>query len=154
MREKATPFEYLLKCSEMSLEDFELARLDRAASLRRQLRDIAEEWVDAAVEAQLARWVRENRRSSAVRPARFRECEPEDLSEREAMARTLNCRRVGRNTPPNSLPPAVPVAGRERFSNERPRFRTGPPQRAPRRQRRYLEDSSPDRQYFRDDPES
>lgn len=61
MRDKTTPFHYLLECSQMSLEDFELARLDRAASLRKQLRDIAEEWVEAEVEAQLARWVRENR---------------------------------------------------------------------------------------------
>jgi hypothetical protein len=61
MRKKATPFQYLLECSQMSLEDFELARLDRAANLRKQLRDIAEEWVEAEVEAQLAHWVRGNR---------------------------------------------------------------------------------------------
>jgi hypothetical protein len=64
MRKKVTPFQYLLECSHMSLEDFELARLDRAANLRKQLRDIAEEWVEAEVEAQLAHWVRGNRRRS------------------------------------------------------------------------------------------
>jgi hypothetical protein len=61
MRKKAAPFQYLLDCSLMSLEDFELARLDRAANLRRQLRDIAEEWIDAEVEARISHWVRENR---------------------------------------------------------------------------------------------
>ena len=61
MRKKTAPFQYLLECSPMSLEDFELARLDRAANLRRQLRDIAEEWIDAEVEARLSHWVRENR---------------------------------------------------------------------------------------------
>lgn len=64
MRKKTAPFQYLLECSQMSLEDFELDRLDRAANLRRQLRDIAEEWIDAEVEARLSRWVRENRRHS------------------------------------------------------------------------------------------
>ena len=61
MRKKTAPFQYLLECSQMSLEDFELARLDRAANLRKQLRDIAEEWVEVEVEAQLAHWVRGNR---------------------------------------------------------------------------------------------
>lgn len=61
MRKKTAPFQYLLECSQISLEDFELARLDRAANLRRQLRDIAEEWIDAEVEARLSHWVRENR---------------------------------------------------------------------------------------------
>lgn len=64
MRKKSAPFQYLLECSPMSLEDFELARLDRAANLRRQLRDIVEEWIDAEVEARLSHWVRENRRDS------------------------------------------------------------------------------------------
>ena len=50
MRDRTTPFQYLLECSQMSLKDFELARLDRAASLRKQLRDVAEEWVEAEVE--------------------------------------------------------------------------------------------------------
>ena len=57
MRSKTSSFQYLLECSQMSLEDFELARLDRAAVLRKQMRDIGEEWVEAAVQAQLARWV-------------------------------------------------------------------------------------------------
>ena len=61
MRSKTSSFQYLLECSQMSLEDFELARLDRAAILRKQMRDIGEEWVEAAVQAQLARWVRESR---------------------------------------------------------------------------------------------
>ena len=72
MRKKSAPFQYLLECSQMSLEDFELARLDRAANLRKQLRDIAEEWVEAEVEAQLAHWVRGNRRRSVERTESIR----------------------------------------------------------------------------------
>jgi hypothetical protein len=72
MRKKPAPFQYLLECSQMSLEDFELARLDRAANLRKQLRDIAEEWVEAEVEAQLAHWVRGNRRRSVERTESIR----------------------------------------------------------------------------------
>jgi hypothetical protein len=67
MRSKTSAFQYLLECSQMSLEDFELARLDRASNLRKQMRDIGEEWVEVAVQAQLARWVRENRHTSDVR---------------------------------------------------------------------------------------
>src|ERR1700723_3032220 len=64
MRNKTSGFQYLLECSQMSLEDFELARLDRAARLRKQMREIAEQWIEAAVEAQLAQWVRVNRRTA------------------------------------------------------------------------------------------
>jgi hypothetical protein len=142
MREKSTPFEYLLKCSEMSLEDFELARLDRAASLRRQLRDIAEEWVDAAVEAQLARWVRENRRRTAARPAKFRQCDLEESSERQTPDRRLSSRKLSRNAPSHSLPPAVPVGERERF-------RVGDTSSVPRRQRRESRDASSELRYWR-----
>jgi len=72
MRKKSAPFQYLLECSQMSLEDFELARLDRAANLRKQLRDIAEEWVEVEVEAQLAHWVRGNRRRLSERTENIR----------------------------------------------------------------------------------
>lgn len=114
MRDKTTPFQYLLECSQMSLEDFELARLDRAASLRKQLRDIAEEWVEAEVEAQLARWVRENRGRSAARTVKFRQ--REDELERRPRALPDAQRSAKPKCPAlvTELPAPVPISTRPR----------------------------------------
>jgi len=104
MRDKTTPFQYLLDCSQMSLEDFELARLARAANLRRQLRDIAEEWVEAEVEAQLARWVRENRGRSAARTVKFREGEAELERRPRALPSASRSTKPKRPAPVTELP--------------------------------------------------
>jgi len=55
-------FDYLSGCSTSSLESFELSRLDRAAHLRGQLRDLIRQCVEAEVEACMARLVIEARR--------------------------------------------------------------------------------------------
>jgi hypothetical protein len=62
VRETPSSFDYLLKCSLTSLEGFELARLNRIANLRKELRDLVEEWVAAEVEARVSRWLLEARR--------------------------------------------------------------------------------------------
>jgi hypothetical protein len=49
--------EYLLRCSKPSLESFELSRLNRVANLRKELRMLVEDWIEAEVEARLAHWV-------------------------------------------------------------------------------------------------
>jgi hypothetical protein len=56
------PVEYLLRCSNPSLEGFELSRLNRIANLRKELADLYEEWIQAEVEARLARWILNTRR--------------------------------------------------------------------------------------------
>ena len=56
------PVNYLLTCSEPSLESFELARLNHIANFRKQIREIVDEWIAAEVEARLARWVLDQRR--------------------------------------------------------------------------------------------
>jgi hypothetical protein len=63
VRETPSSFDYLFKCSQTSLEGFELARLNRIANLRKELRDLVEEWVGAEVEARLSRWLLEERRT-------------------------------------------------------------------------------------------
>jgi hypothetical protein len=63
VRETPSSFDYLLKCSTTSLEGFELARLNRIANLRKELRDLVEEWVAAEVEARVSRWLLEARRT-------------------------------------------------------------------------------------------
>lgn len=55
------PVEFLLHCSRTSLDDFELSRLNRAANLRKQLRDLYAQLVSAEAEAVFARWLIEHR---------------------------------------------------------------------------------------------
>jgi len=63
MSDTNPPLDYLATCSKPSLEAFELGRLNRAANLRKELRDILEEWIQAEGEARLARWLLEGRRA-------------------------------------------------------------------------------------------
>lgn len=53
--------DFLLVCSEASLGDFELARLNRTANLRKQMRALESEMLRLEAEALLARWLREHR---------------------------------------------------------------------------------------------
>jgi hypothetical protein len=63
MNDADLPLDYLATCSKPSLEAFELGRLNRAANLRKELRDILEAWIQAEGEARLARWLLEGRRA-------------------------------------------------------------------------------------------
>jgi hypothetical protein len=56
------PFEYLITSSQASLESFELSRLNAVANLRKELRQIVDEWIEAEIEARMARWILERRR--------------------------------------------------------------------------------------------
>ncbi len=62
MTESRPPVHYLLSCSEPSLESLELARLNHIANCRKQLREIVDQWIEAEVEARLARWILDQRR--------------------------------------------------------------------------------------------
>jgi hypothetical protein len=63
MRDSEAPIEYLVTSSQTSLEAFELARLNRCANLRKELREVLEEWLQMEVDARLARWILECRRA-------------------------------------------------------------------------------------------
>jgi hypothetical protein len=63
----ASPLEYLVTSSEDALETFELSRLNRSANLRKELRDVVEEWIEAEIQSRLARWILECRRTQAAR---------------------------------------------------------------------------------------
>ncbi len=65
MSQLPAPFDYLATCSEPSLESFELSRFNRIANLRKELRQILNEWIEAEVEARLARWLLNQRRLDA-----------------------------------------------------------------------------------------
>ncbi|MFZ0036361.1 MAG: hypothetical protein WAK91_02995 [Candidatus Acidiferrales bacterium] len=62
MSDAKPPFHFIATCSTISLQSYELARLDAAANLRRQLQELTDQWIEAEVEARLARWALEHRR--------------------------------------------------------------------------------------------
>lgn len=57
------PLEYLVTSSQTALEGFELSRLNRCANLRKELRQIADQWIGVEIEARMARWILECRRA-------------------------------------------------------------------------------------------
>ena len=65
MEHTRPPLDYLLTCSEAGLESFEMSRLNRIANLRRELRDVLEEWMEAEVNARVARWLLECKRAES-----------------------------------------------------------------------------------------
>jgi hypothetical protein len=62
MSDAKSPFHFIATCSQISLQSYELARLNAATRLRRQLQEMTDEWIEAEVEARLARWALEHRR--------------------------------------------------------------------------------------------
>ncbi|MHB8755965.1 MAG: hypothetical protein ACYC92_13575 [Candidatus Acidiferrales bacterium] len=61
--------DYLATCSKISLESFELARLNDLANLRQQMMEIVDEWVEADIQARIAEWILVSRRQQAARRA-------------------------------------------------------------------------------------
>jgi len=56
-------FKFLLDSSNEVIGEYELSRLNLAANLRKEMRAVVEQILDALVEARLARWLRDNRQA-------------------------------------------------------------------------------------------
>jgi hypothetical protein len=69
MRGTEPTLEYLLACSKISLESFGLSRLNRASNLRKELSQVAEQWVAAEVSFRLARLIADRRDAGIPAPA-------------------------------------------------------------------------------------
>jgi len=67
METRTLPDGYLDVCSIEALESLELARLSKAANLRGEMKEVLRRWIDAEVDAKLARWMLEKRRSQQFR---------------------------------------------------------------------------------------
>ena len=51
------PIDYLHAASRSSLQSFELARLNHAANLKREIAALIDQWLEETAEAMLARWM-------------------------------------------------------------------------------------------------
>jgi hypothetical protein len=51
------PIDYLRSASRSSLHSFELARLNHAANLKREIAVLIDQWLEETAEAMLARWM-------------------------------------------------------------------------------------------------
>jgi hypothetical protein len=51
------PIDYLRSASRSSLHSFELARLNHAANLKREITVLIDQWLEETAEAMLARWM-------------------------------------------------------------------------------------------------
>jgi len=51
------PVDYLRSASRSSLHSFELARLNHAANLKREISVLIDQWLEETAEAMLARWM-------------------------------------------------------------------------------------------------
>jgi hypothetical protein len=60
------PLESLLTFSQSCLEGFEHSRLNLISNLRKEFRDLFEEFVQSEIDARLARWIFERRQASGV----------------------------------------------------------------------------------------
>lgn len=58
--------DYLATCSKISLESFELARLNDLSNLRQQMIEIVDEWVETDIQARIAEWILVRRRQQAA----------------------------------------------------------------------------------------
>ncbi|MFZ0336007.1 MAG: hypothetical protein WAN10_15295 [Candidatus Acidiferrales bacterium] len=62
--------EYLATCSKISLESFELARLNDRANLRKEMVELLDELIEVDIQARIAEWVLTHRRlQAAMQPA-------------------------------------------------------------------------------------
>lgn len=69
MKTTKSMLDYLARCSQTSLESFELARLNDLANLRKQMIDVIDEWVETDIQARIAEWILlRHRQQNSLRP--------------------------------------------------------------------------------------
>jgi hypothetical protein len=84
------PLAYLLSSSKISLESYELLRLNRASNLRKEMLQLLDRWVDAETEARLAREILEWKRIER------RKEDPDNFSTAEPLLTALTAVPIGR----------------------------------------------------------
>ena len=104
---KNVPVNFLLACSETTLASFQLARMNQAANLRKEINGLVERMVDERATAALAGWFRTADREMLKRALE----NPEDPME-WAQAQIRNAGREAGDLLP--MPPAEPGAAHRR----------------------------------------
>ncbi len=66
MKTTKSMLDYLARCSQTSLESFQLARLNDLANLRRQMIDVIDEWVETDIQARISEWILLRKRHQAT----------------------------------------------------------------------------------------
>ena len=117
------PLEYLRAASRTSLQSFELARLNHAANLKREIAALIDQWIQENSEATLARWMLDHHDSLHNLPSSV----PDAVAASpEAEASPL---------PDSPMPRAVIIRPSPRFSTAQPAV-PGPIGRNPQKLKR------------------
>jgi hypothetical protein len=109
------PLESLLKLSQNCLVGFELTSLNRIANLRKEFREVLDEWIEAQIAASFARWVVEYRlvRDSSADQRALPPSDPSQLSVR-TVAHVPDQLLLPSG---DELPPAIPFAAMVQFGD-------------------------------------
>jgi hypothetical protein len=113
------PVGYLAGASKISLESFELNRLNQIANLRKELREVMGEWIEAEVEVRFARWVLENRQACPSSVVPFPETTPEPAAIFESDRPALAPSGLSRAIVKHPIPPRLGIAPRKRSLHTR-----------------------------------
>jgi len=104
----AVPLNFLLTCSEATLDSFQLAKLAAVANLRSELHNVLDKLIEEAVEAGLARWFKNHGRDEIKHAI---ENPPDILAEAREMIRTRG-KSQEEIRPIRPLPPGMAVLDR------------------------------------------
>jgi hypothetical protein len=106
MSENPLPLEYLVTSSQSAVESFELSRLNRVSNLRKEIRQIVDEWIAAEAEARIARWILDCRRARTDDAAPLRSSATDALpaTPPSAAAEHKRCDPI----PMEEMPPGAP----------------------------------------------
>ena len=72
MKTSKPMLEYLATCSTISLQSFQLARLNDRANLRKELIDVVDELIEADIQSRIAEWILVYRQQQDALPRRGR----------------------------------------------------------------------------------
>lgn len=86
---RTPPLDFLLVCSNTSLQDFELSRLNQATNIRKQLLATLDELRQVEAEAVLARWLMEHRAELLAAGASLCACKSQHSFEFPAQPRSV-----------------------------------------------------------------
>jgi hypothetical protein len=115
MEDSNSPLRFIATCSKISLQSYELARLNAAANLRKELFHLADRWIEAEVESRLARWALEHRRTDGRTPFEdfvALESGGPEPAEEKSLPEPPRRRRLSAKDAPASRSRALPSASR------------------------------------------